>query len=75
MSKYYSRLIIYFTLLNRHHKPEVGTVTVPILDIRKLKFREEILSDFPKVTQLTSMELRFEPDQLNPKTHTHNHSF
>lgn len=54
---------------------EVSALTVPILKIRKLTFRKEKLRGLPKITQLTSVELRFEPDRLNTKAHSRNHSF
>lgn len=54
---------------------EVAALTVPILKIRKLTFRKEKLRGLPKITQLMSVELRFEPDRLNTKAHSRNHSF
>lgn len=53
----------------------MATITVPILEIRKLKFKGEKLGNLPKITQLISVELRFEPDYLGTKIYTHNHAF
>lgn len=52
----------------------MATIIVPILEIKKLKFREEKVSDLPKVTQVISTGLRFETEQLSVENHIQHHS-
>lgn len=45
----------------------MATIIVPILEVKKPKFREEKLSDLPKVTQLISIELDLNLSSCVPK--------
>lgn len=49
---------------------EVATIIVPILEVKKPKFREEKLSDLSKVTQLISIELDLNPSSCVPNPHS-----